>query len=267
MSSREEHAAWHSKRLATLGAEDGWLTLVGLDFLAEGAHSIGSAPEATFRYANCAEPIVGTIDVSGEISAERVRFVPSAGPPRDLVADDRGEPSVIRSGPVSFTLVRRNGRLALRVRDNASTVRTGFKGIDLFPFDPAFVVAATAEAPRAGEMVPIINILGFEERQPVAARLRFELGGSEHTLVATPGAGGRLFVVFADTTTGRQTYGGGRFLDVPPPIDGRTVIDFNRATNPPCSFTAYATCPLPPAGNRLPVAVMAGERAPISPAK
>lgn len=266
MSTHDEHAAWHSKRLAALRAEDGWLTLVGLDFLPEGAHSIGRAPEATFRYAHCVDPIVGTIEVSGEGSAERARFVPNAGPPRDLVADDRGEPSVIRSGPVSFTLVRRNGRLALRVRDNASTVRAGFAGIDLFPFDPAFVVDAIADTPRAGEMIPITNILGFEERQPVAARLRFELEGSERTLVATAGANGRLFVVFADGTTGAQTYGGGRFLDVPPPVDGRTVIDFNRATIPPCSFTAFATCPLPPVGNRLSVAVTAGERAPISPA-
>jgi len=266
----QEHEEWHAKRLAVLRAEDGWLTLVGLDFLAEGRHTIGSAPEASFRYPNCAEPIVGTIEVSGD----RVRFWPgstSAGDRAagksasdDLVSDDKGQPSVIRSGPVSFTLVRRNGRLALRVRDNASVVRTGFAGIPLFGYDAAFVVEAQVLNPEPGASVAITNVRGFTEEQPVAATLAFELGGQARSLVATAGPGGRLFVVFADASNGSQTYGGGRFLDIPAPVDGRTTIDFNRATNPPCSFTAFATCPLPPAANRLPLAVTAGERVPIS---
>ncbi|MDI9403639.1 MAG: DUF1684 domain-containing protein, partial [Limnohabitans sp.] len=93
-------------------------------------------------------------------------------------------------------------------------------------------------------------------------RLRFVLQGEQCEFVATAGANGRLFVVFGDATNGTETYGGGRFLDIPAPVDGKTVIDFNRATNPPCSFTAFATCPLPPAGNRVSIAVHAGERVP-----
>jgi len=255
------HAEWHEARLAALSAEGGWLTLVGLDFLPQGRSTIGSSPDATFSYGNCAAPIVGAIELQGE----SVRFTPTAaGGSVEWTADDRGTPSVVRSGTVSFTLVRRNGRLALRVRDDASPVRLQFAGIELFPFDPAFAVEAQVATPPGGAGIEITNVRGFKETQPLAAVLSFDLGGSACTLSATAGADGRLFVVFADATTGAQTYGGGRFLDIPAPRDGRTTIDFNRATNPPCSFTAFATCPLPPAGNRLSVAVTAGERRPRS---
>ncbi|MFM7134765.1 MAG: DUF1684 domain-containing protein [Planctomycetota bacterium] len=263
-----ERAAWHESRLKALAAEDGWLTLAGLDFLEEGASSYGAGPDATLRYAHATAPIVGVFHRSGDRVA--FRAAPGAAVSADgapcaevvLVADDAGKPTVLRDGPIMITLVRRNGQLALRVRDNASPVRTGFAGVDLMPYDPSLAVEAQVAAAAPGERVAITNVTGFVEEQPVAARLRFELGGAPHEFVATAGAGGRLFVVFGDATNGVSTYGGGRFLDIDAPFDGRTQIDFNRATNPPCSFTPYATCPLPPGQNRLPVAVEAGERAP-----
>ena len=260
-----EHLAWHAQRIASLRAEDGWLTLVGLDFLDDGSYTIGSCGSASFSYANCAEPIVGRLDVAGS----QVRFTATGASEGVLLVDDGSADathpaSVIRSGPVSFALVRRNGRLALRVRDNQSPVRTGFGGIGLFPYDPAFAVDAQVLPPREGELVAITNVRGFVEQQPVSATLRFELGGVARQLVATAGGGGRLFVVFADETNGTQTYGGGRFIDVPAPVAGRTLVDFNRAYNPPCGFTAFATCPLPPACNQLTVPVPAGERSPHS---
>jgi len=252
-----EHLAWHAQRLETLRAEDGWLTLVGLDFLTDGSHTLGSSPSATFHYPNCQQPVVGTLVVRGD----SVEFTPTGGATTALKADDAlGGPSVIRSGPVSFTLVRRNGALALRVRDNLSPVRTGFTAIPLYPFDPALVVEARVMVPAPDAVVAITNIRGFTESQPIRATLEFTLGDATHRLTATAGSGERLFVVFADATTGSETYGGGRFLDLPAPKDGRVIIDFNRAYNPPCSFTAYATCPLPPEGNRLSVPVRGGER-------
>jgi uncharacterized protein (DUF1684 family) len=252
-----ERDAWHAQRLAALRAEDGWLTLVGLDFLTDGAQTFGAGATAALRYPNCAEEFVGTFEMDGQ----QVRFRRAGAQHAEaLTADDAGTPSVIRSGPVSCTLVRRNGRLALRVRDNASPVRTGFTGIDLFAFDPELVVQAEVRPAKAGEVIAITNVTGFVEEQPVAARLGFELAGARHEFVATAGAGGRLFVVFGDATNGGETYGGGRFLEVAAPVDGRATLDFNRAYNPPCSFTAYATCPLPPGPNRLGCAVRAGER-------
>jgi uncharacterized protein (DUF1684 family) len=253
-----ERDAWHAQRLRTLTAEDGWLTLVGLDFLPEGESTIGSSPSATFRYEGCSKPIVGTFAVTGA----QVQFTPADGTAIACTPDDRGTPTVVRSGPVSFTLVRRNGRLALRVRDNESEIRTKFSGIALFAYDPLCVVEASVHAAKPSETIAITNVTGFVEETPVAARLRFVLQGEQCEFVATAGANGRLFVVFGDATNGTETYGGGRFLDIPAPVDGKTVIDFNRATNPPCSFTAFATCPLPPAGNRVSIAVHAGERVP-----
>lgn len=254
--SNDEQLAWHKQRLDALQAPDGWLTLVGLDFLTEGSHTIGSSPKADLAYLHCDEPFVGTLVVH----AESVEFTPTGGTPQQLTADDRGAPSVIRSGSVSMTLVRRNGMLALRVRDSESQVRLGFTGISLFSFDPSLVVQARVVPPSEGEQIAITNIRGFTESQPVRATLEFTLGGTTHRLTATPGHGDRLFVVFADATTGTESYGGGRFLDLPAPANGVVNIDFNRSYNPPCSFTAFATCPLPPAGNRLPIAIRAGER-------
>lgn len=250
------HAAWHAARIASLTSEDGWLTLVGLDFLTDGSITIGGGDRADLRYPNCAAPIVGRLDVSGST----VRFTPDgASEASTLTADDAGAPSVIRSGSVSFTLVRRNDRLALRVRDNLSPVRTGFAGIACFPIDERVVVAARVLRPAPDERVAITNVRGFVESQPVAAVLDFELLGRASRLVATAGSNGRLFVVFGDETNGVSTYGGGRFLDLDAPRDGTVIIDFNRAYNPPCAFTAYATCPIPPACNRLSTAVSAGE--------
>ena len=191
----------------------------------------------------------------------RAALPPGASDDEVLVADDAGTPSVIRSGSVSFTLLRRNGRLALRVRDSQSPVRTSFPGIELFAYDPMRVVDARVIEPEPGATVAITNVTGFVEEQPVAAELEFTLAGESARFVATAGSDGRLFVVFGDASNGRETYGAGRFLDIAAPVGGCTTIDFNRATNPPCSFTAFATCPLPPPQNRLPCPVLAGERA------
>ena len=252
-----ERARWHAARLEKLRAEDGWLTLVGLDFLDDGTATIGRGEGVTCRYENCADELVGTLTVAGD----EVRFR-RAGASDDevLVADDAGTPSVIRSGSVSFTLLRRNGRLALRVRDSQSPVRTSFPGIELFAYDPMRVVDARVIEPEPGATVAITNVTGFVEEQPVAAELEFTLAGESARFVATAGSEGRLFVVFGDASNGRETYGAGRFLDIAAPVGGFTTIDFNRATNPPCSFTAFATCPLPPPQNRLPFPVPAGER-------
>lgn len=262
-----ERDAWHGKRLASLQAPDGWLSLVGLHFLSEGTFEAGSGDTADFRHANCLAPVIGRFVVAGN----EVRFLVDRA---DLCAlerveadgtmraDDAGPPSIVRSGSVSFALVRRNGRLALRVRDNLAETRVAFKGIELFPFDPAARVEATFTPAPPGAVLDITNVTGHAETQELAGRLDFRLAETAVSLQATKGSDGRLFVVFGDRSNGAGTYGGGRFLDVPAPSHGRTVIDFNRAYNPPCSFTAFATCPLPPSENRLPFPVLAGERKP-----
>lgn len=269
---------WHTKRLETLAAEDGWLTLVGLDFIEMGEHTIGSAPTCSLRYQGATAPQVGTFIVTGDdTSTSQIAFRSgvegvtidggvdgvSDGGVVPLVVDDQGPPSVVRNGSLAITAIRRNGALALRVKDNASPARTQFRGIELFPFDASLMLEADVVAPTAGETIAITNVTGFVESQPVVAHVRCTLRGTPIELIATAGANGRLFVVFADTTNSRETYGGGRFLDIPAPVDGKTTIDFNRATNPPCAFTPFATCPMPPAQNRLSLEIRGGERAPM----
>jgi hypothetical protein len=158
------------------------------------------------------------------------------------------------------TLVRRNGQFALRIRDRDRETRTRFAGIDRFPFDPSRRVEATFTPAEAGATFGVRNVTGFVDETPLAGELRFRLDGHDLTLLATGDGSGGLFVVFGDLTNGRSTYGGGRFLAVPAPTSGQTSVDFNRATNPPCSFTPFATCPTPVAANRLPLAIEAGER-------
>ena len=270
----QERDLWHAKRLESLAAEDGWLTLVGLDFLEEGEHTIGSAPTCSLRYQGALAPQCGAFIVAGsDASKSQVAFRAdvegvtidgkSANGVVPLVVDDQGTPSVVRNGSLAITAIRRNGALALRVKDNASPARTKFRGIELFSFDASLVLEAEVVAPTEGETIAITNVTGFVESQPVVAHVRCTLRGTPIDFVATAGANGRLFVVFADQTNGRESYGGGRFLDIPAPINGKTTIDFNRATNPPCAFTPFATCPMPPAQNRLSIAIRAGECAPM----
>ena len=182
-----------------------------------------------------------------------------------LPLDPDGRPTRVRAGSVSFHLIRREGDLALRVRDSESPARTAFHGIDHYPVRRAWCVEARFEPAGTHREVVVPAVAGPGERYLVAGRALFEPPGSKerHALTAfDEDAESDLFFVFADATSGTETYGGGRFMYMPrPDADGRMALDFNRAYNPPCVFTPYATCPLPPPENRLPFRVEAGELA------
>ena len=266
-----EWNAWHEARIRTLAAAEGWLSLAGLVWLSDGDWTIGRNPggrgDRRIELVHAPAEECGTFVVAGEI----VRFRPAPG--TDATADERpiageitlvpdsaGSPTAVRFGPIAVTLVKRNGQLALRIRDRDSVTRTRFAGIERFPFDPSRRVEATFTPAEAGATFGVRNVTGFVDETPLAGELRFRLDGRDLTLLATGDGSGGLFVVFGDLTNGRSTYGGGRFLAVPAPAGGKTTVDFNRATNPPCSFTPFATCPTPVAANRLPLAIEAGER-------
>ncbi len=269
---------WHAARVRSLLAPDGWLSLTGLHFLDDGVWGVGSSPANRIHAPGASAPCIGSFVVDGD----RVTFTRDLQPDgtaskvtvdgkdvdaAELLPDDRGGPSFVRDGDLSFALVRRNGRLALRERDNRSELRTRFEGFPLYPYDPRLVIAAEAQPAPAGELIDITNVTGFVERHAVAATLSFTLPGPSGpvagSLVATAGSGTSLFLVFADATNGRDTYAGGRFLTVDAPgPDGRVVLDFNRAHNPVCAFVPHATCPMPPSTNRLPLPIEAGERHP-----
>ena len=262
---------WRSERFERLTAPDGWLTLVGLFWLQEGSNRLGASPGNEMKLP--AGPLfVGTVELSGG-TTRTATFVAAPGVEVrvrgggkvtrvPLAADTSGKPTVLEHGTLSWFLLERGGRLALRVKDRDATTRKEFTGLDYFPAGPDWRIAAPLEPAAAGETIMVPNVLGNLEATPTAGKLVFTIGERELRLatILEPGSDS-LFVVFGDATNGKETYGGGRFLDVDKPgADGRTTIDFNRAYNPPCAFTPFATCPLPPKGNRLEVRVEAGEK-------
>ncbi|MBU6510496.1 MAG: DUF1684 domain-containing protein [Gammaproteobacteria bacterium] len=263
-----EITAWRATRLQKLTTKDGWTQLVGLLWLEPGDNSFGRAASNRLALENPRIPEhLGTFSVAGR----EVRFVAAPGaqvmhagrPVRaigPLQDDAAGAPTVLSCGSVSFYLIERSGRLGIRVKDSQAEAHVHFRGLEYFRIDPKWRLAARVEAYSPVKKVSIINVLGMEEEMQSPGALLFEVDGKPYRLDAVLEVGERdWFVMFADQTNGKQTYGAGRFLYVAPPVNGETVIDFNKSYSPPCSFSAFATCPLPPPQNRLAVAVTVGE--------
>lgn len=261
--------SWHAERIERLRSDTGWLTLVGLHELRPGLQLIGSAPDADVRLIDKAPPRVGLLDVSelglvfeAEPDAGVTVLMEGRRPParRLLVhTDAEGAPTLLACGSLVFHVIDRQGRYFLRVKDRESEVLRDFEGIDRFPVQARWRVRARLEGEPGTLDVP--NVLGQQSQEPTPGVLVFELEDGEHRLVPTGRRGQDLFLVFGDATNGRSTYGGGRFLSVDAADStGIYTLDFNRATNPPCVFTPFATCPLPAPRNRLETAIEAGER-------
>lgn len=265
------------RREAGLRDPMGWLSLVGLHWLDEGSTAFG---------ADAANPIVlhaeeGTIPANAgtfEVSGTRVVVhpAPDAALLRDgdpvpdgleLIdddSDDDGGPTILELASLRLYLIRRGaGRLGIRVKDTASTALRAFQGIDCYPVDPAWRVVGRLEPADPGATIAVPDVVGDVLDEPTPGDVVFEAGGARHRLRALESMPGHLWLIFADATSGHETYGAGRFLVTGAlQADGSVEIDFNLAYNPPCVFSPYATCPLPPAGNRLPMRVEAGERLP-----
>jgi uncharacterized protein len=260
-------AEWKQWRDGRLRQPDSWLTLVGLAWLQPGNNGVGSHPANRVVLPTSAAGSLGVLRLDGE----RVTFLASPGAKVtadgapvttiDMKSDATGEPTVLHSGSVQFYVIRRSDRLAVRVKDSEAQALKKFTGLEYYPADARWRVEARFEPSVPAGEIEVPNALGFTEKIASPGHVVFTLGGVEHRLLALDDTGdGRLFLVFGDKTNGRETYGGGRFLYTDPPRDGKVTIDFNRAYNPPCVFSPYATCPLPPPGNRMPIAVEAGEK-------
>jgi hypothetical protein len=272
----EEVAAWKQARFERLRRPDGWLTLVGLGWLKAGDNSIGSDPKSAVALpAGKAPARLGTLRLVESGGKSTVTFVAEQGvavthrgapvSTLELVSDADAkadeEPTVLEHGSLSFFAIRRGDRLGIRVKDSEAATLKAFHGLDYYPLDRKWRIAARFEAAAQPKPIPIPNALGFDEPILSPGHVVFTLDGVEHRLLALDDTGdGRLFLVFGDKTNGKETYGGGRFLYTDPPQGGRVELDFNRSYNPPCVFTPYATCPLPPRENRLPFRIEAGEK-------
>lgn len=259
--------AWREARAARLTAPSGWLSLIGLHFLAPGENTVGAGDDNDLVLA-AGPASLGTV-VLEESGRVMLRVTPGAGVrvnqrevlSAELVPEGRGDTTIVSAGTMSFYVIVRGDKFGLRVKDTESERRRHFAGIDYYPIDPAWRITADwvpFEKPRE---VMISNILGQESPATVLGKVVFEHDGRTIELLPLQETLGEpLFFIIADETSWRETYGAARFVYADPPVDGKVVIDFNQAINPPCAFTPFATCPLPPKENVLPIAVTAGEK-------
>jgi len=180
----------------------------------------------------------------------------------ELLDDTHEKPTVVAFGTANFYVIDRGGKKALRVKDSEAATRKNFVGIDYYPIDPKWRVEAKWIPFKPAHELEIPNVLGTVDKMPVPGKAVFERDGKTYELlpVLEEADAKEVWFIFADKTSAKETYGGGRFLYSDMPKDGKIVIDFNKAYNPPCAFTPHATCPLAPPENRLAIPVTAGEK-------
>ena len=268
----EEIERWRRARAKALRSPDGWLTLVGLAWLDDGDNPVGSTEEnRVVLPAGKAPPNAGKFVVADG----RATFHPADGagmlfdgkpaPPESLKTDAGGKPTLIELDSLRLYVIERTGRLAVRVRDIESPLLAKFAGLEYFPPALSWKIEARYEPYDEPKPIEIPNVMGtvFNEQSPGA--IVFAINGETYSMDTMDNGDNRL-LVFGDETNGEGTYGGGRFLQLDlPPKAGPIELDFNKAYNPPCVFTPYATCPLPPPEHRIRADVTAGERVYIQP--
>lgn len=256
--------AWHQKRIESLKSEDGWLNLAGLFWLEDGKNTFGTDTKNDIVFpAGKSASFMGHFTLqNGEVWADihpqaKVSF--NNEPVSSLKLFPTEHSIVLQSGSLRWFVIKRGDKYGIRLRDTKSPELQHFKDIKTYPIDSNWRVAAKLE-PAADKKIPITDVLGQTLLQASPGTLVFSLNGQTYRLDAVE-SGEQLFIIFADQTTGKETYGAGRYVYTEKPdANGITYLDFNKATNPPCAFTPYATCPLPPKQNRLPIAIKAGEK-------
>lgn len=267
---KSEIQKWQSDRLASLTKDDGWLTLVGLFWVNEGENKFGSDAKNAFVLPKGKAP-----GNAGSFWLEKghVRLAAHSGV--EITADnkpvtaldlkddsDDNGPTVLKLGSLLITVIKRGERIGVRVKDTESQTRREFKGLEYYPIDPKWRLEARFEPYQPAKMIPITNVLGMTDDEISPGALAFEVDGKTYRLDPILEKGETdYFVMIADDTTGKETYGAGRYLYVSPPdATGKVILDFNKVYSPPCAFTNFATCPLPPQQNRLPFRIEAGEK-------
>lgn len=273
---------WRERLTAGLAGPYGWWSITGLTWLDDQHSLVGSSEEAAVRLPGRFPARVATLTLgdgqvgvmpepAAELLVDAGRLVGAAtyaGDQAFLLTDPSAAPGGSASA-LRLNLIRRGDLWGVRVHDpQQAQAADPAQRMAWFEPDPEWIIEAEFLPADGTEEVPVSNVIGQVAMTPVAGRVRFQLGGSTHTLLATPAGKERLFINFRDgsnedldaPSVGLATYSGGRFLVTGAPADGRVTLDFNRAYHPPCAHTPYATCPMPTPGNKLDVAVTAGER-------
>ncbi|HXU36412.1 MAG TPA: DUF1684 domain-containing protein [Blastocatellia bacterium] len=265
----KEIEKWRNERLEEINGETGWNTLLGLFWLHEGKNRFGSDPSNDIVLPRIRAPkLAGSLHLDNGTVRLTTRLevgITSEGSRvSDLVLrpDADGLPTPLKLGSLTMFVIKRGDRFGLRIKDKLHPARTNFKGLSYFPIDINWRVQGKLEAYAPPKIIPIVNVLAMVDNMTSPGALVFEVRGKEYRLDAVlEKSSKQLFVIFADQTSGKETYGAGRYLYLDPPdADGKVTIDFNKAYNPPCAFTKFATCPLPPRQNRLAIRIDAGEK-------
>lgn len=259
--------SWHKKRIENLKKENGWLNLVGLFWLKDGENSFGSAEsnDIVFPKGKCPDVLgkfilkdsVVTIIANDEI---KILCDKQSITKKELTIDSQGEPSVLEYGSLRWFVIKRGNKYGIRLRDLETDLVKNFGGVKTFPINSDWKLEALFKYYKPAKTIAVPNVLGAIEEEKSPGALYFNKDNIEYKLDVLDG-GDSYFIVFADETSGDETYGGGRFVSVPKADStGKTYIDFNKAYNPPCAFTKYATCPMPPKQNYLKIKIYAGEK-------
>ncbi|GAB2528849.1 DUF1684 domain-containing protein [Spirosoma aerophilum] len=259
---------WHQNRVNALKSETGWLNLAGLFWLNKGKNSLGRGTDFDVSF-----PVAEAPSDFGLLQLEngQVRFVPKAGvsvladgkpvsEPLVIFAPDE-KPVVLAHGSLRWFVIKRGPKYGVRLRDLDSPNLKDFQVINRYPVEESWRIKARFETPKSPATIAITDVLGLTSQQPLAGTLVFERAKKTYRLDAVS-EGDKLFILFSDPTNEHETYGAGRFLyaDRPAGEQGMVILDFNQSINPPCAFTPYATCPIPPKQNKLAMAITAGEK-------
>jgi uncharacterized protein (DUF1684 family) len=262
-----EIKTWHQSRIERLKEKNGWLSLAGLFWLEPGENTFGGDSGNDFVVqSKKTYPVIGSFFLNqGDVRFITKKDVPVTHhdqPVKDMVLkdDSKKDLSILKLDTLSWYVIRRGEKLGIRLKDSAHPRLQKLKKIDTFPVNSEWRIAAKLERFKSPKTIDIPTVLGTIDKQMSPGILVFKIEQKTHRL-SPLGDKGDLFVIFGDQTNGKETYGGGRFLLVKKPdSNGLTFIDFNKAYNPPCVFSPYATCPLPPQENILSVQVTAGEK-------
>jgi uncharacterized protein (DUF1684 family) len=264
VSYQKEIETWREERETGLKKDGSWLTVAGLFWLREGESTVGAAAENDFVLPEGAPPQVGVFGYhDGKVTfraQEGVSVLQKEKPVKEVTLE-QGEKNALTLGKLSMWVHASGPRLAIRLRDLDSPIRKEFTGLDWFPVAPAYRVTAKFTPHPKPKPVEILNMLGDIERYESPGVVDFELMGETVRMEPVWNTErDRLWFIFKDATSGKETYPSARFLYADAPKDGSVVVDFNKAYNPPCAFNPYTTCPMPSKENRLKMRIEAGEK-------
>jgi uncharacterized protein (DUF1684 family) len=263
---RNDINKWRSEHEKELRGENSWFSLAGLFWLKEGVNTIGNGEKFDIQLTeNFKKGKFGEINFQNGVAILKVEEGIEAlhdGKQISeitLLSDENMKQTIIQAGSQTFYIIKREDRYGVRLKDKNNKARLEFRGLKWFPVDPKLRVIATFEAFDKPKEILIPNTIGSGYRMKSEGILKFQLSGKSYSL--QPGEeDGKFFIVFRDLTSKKETYSVGRFLYAEKAKDGIVILDFNKSENPPCAYTTFATCPIPPQQNRLPISIRGGEK-------